>query len=32
MLVDEIRDTIDRPQHDDTATQQQREIAFDCYD
>jgi hypothetical protein len=31
-LLDEIRTAVERVQHDDTPTQEQRETAFDCYD
>ena len=31
-LLDEARAAVERAQHDDTATQEQREIAYDCYD
>ena len=31
-LLDEARAAVKRAQHDDTATQEQREIAYDCYD
>lgn len=31
-LLDEAQAAVERAEHDDTATQEQREIAFDCYD
>jgi hypothetical protein len=31
-LLDEARAAVERAEHDDTATQEQRETAFDCYD
>ncbi|PSP88629.1 hypothetical protein BRC90_06850 [Halobacteriales archaeon QS_4_69_34] len=31
-LLDEARTAIERAQPDDTSTQEQREIAYDCYD
>lgn len=31
-LLDEAQTAVKRAQYDDTATQQQREIAYDCYD
>jgi hypothetical protein len=31
-LLDEARAAVERAEHDDTPTQEQREIAFDCYD
>jgi hypothetical protein len=31
-LLDEARAAVERVQHDDTPTQEQREIAYDCYD
>jgi hypothetical protein len=30
-VLDEARAAVERAQHDDTPTQEQREIAFDCY-
>jgi hypothetical protein len=30
-LLDEARAAVERVQYDDTPTQEQREIAFDCY-
>jgi hypothetical protein len=31
-LLEEAHTAVERAQHDDTATQEQREIAYDCYD
>lgn len=31
-LLDEALTAVERAEHDDTGTQEQREIAFDCYD
>jgi hypothetical protein len=31
-LLDEARAAVERAEHDDTPTQEQRETAFDCYD
>ena len=31
-LLDEARAAVERAQHNGTATQEQREIAYDCYD
>ena len=31
-LLDEARAAVERVQHDDSSTQEQREIAYDCYD
>jgi hypothetical protein len=31
-LLDEAQAAVERAHHDDTPTQEQREIAFDCYD
>ena len=31
-LLDEARTAVECAPHDDTATQEQREIAYDCYD
>jgi hypothetical protein len=30
-LLDEARAAVERAQHDDTPTQEQRETAYDCY-
>jgi hypothetical protein len=31
-LLDEAQAAVERAEHDDTPTQEQRETAFDCYD
>jgi hypothetical protein len=31
-LLDEARAAVERAEHDDALTQEQRETAFDCYD
>jgi hypothetical protein len=31
-LLDEAQAAVERTEHDDTPTQEQREIAYDCYD
>jgi hypothetical protein len=31
-LLDEARAAVERAEHDDTPTQEQRETAYDCYD
>ena len=31
-LLDEAVRAVERPQHDDSSIQEQREIAYDCYD